>query len=99
MQPVEPSVHCRQTIERGLHPERPRGPCMRGCGRCFRVRPEPPVGTPDRAMAARRGSPCRELRHPLDKLDGTAGQVMVAESGGMRLGGACGRARAAVPEA
>lgn len=36
-----------------IHPERPRGPCMRGCGRCFRVRPEPPVGTPDRARAAR----------------------------------------------
>lgn len=35
------------------HPERPRGPCMRGCGRCFRVRPEPPVGTPDRVMTAR----------------------------------------------
>lgn len=57
------------------------------------------MDTPDRAMAARHRSPRRGLRHPLDKLDGTAGQVMVAESGGMRLGGARGRARAAVPEA
>lgn len=67
-------------VARDPHPGAQRPPhlfpcprAMRGAVRtaryhcCFRARPEPPAGTPDRVMAA---PPCRVRRlwHPLDKL-------------------------------